>query len=86
MFKIRLSKEADKAYEKLPSPERKKIDKMLFRISQDPFRSSKKLQGEFAGLYAVRAWPYRITFTLSTKTRKVFIVSIAHRQSIYKKP
>ncbi len=85
MFKILLSKEADKAYEKLPSSEKKKIDKVIFRIAQDPLRSSKKLQGEFAGLYTVRAWPYRITFTIDTKARKVFIVYIAHRQSIYKK-
>ncbi len=85
MFKILLSKEADKAYEKFPISEKKKIDKVIFRISQDPFRSSKKLQGEFAGLYAVRAWPYRVTFTMDTKAKKVFIVSIAHRQSIYKK-
>ncbi len=85
MFKIFLSKEADKAYEKLSSPEKKKIDKVIFRISQDPLRSAKKLRGEFSGLYAIRAWPYRITFTLDKKTRKVLIAYIAHRQSIYKK-
>lgn len=86
MYKIFLSREADKSYERLPSAEKKKIDKVLSRVSSDPYRLSKKLRGEFAGLYAVRAWPYRITFTMDTKAKKVFIVYIAHRQSIYKKP
>jgi len=84
MYKIFLSREADKSYEHLPLAEKKKIDKILAKIAEDPFRFSKKLQGEFAGLRAVRAWPYRITFTVGTKEEKVFIAAIAHRQSIYK--
>jgi len=84
MYKIFLSREADKSYERLPSAEKKKIDKVLARISQDPYRLSKKLQGEFAGLYAIRAWPYRITYTVEAFSKKIFIVAIAHRQSIYK--
>ena len=85
MYKIYLSNEADKFYVKTSSPEKKKIDKIISRISQDPFRFSKKLRGEFVGLYSVRAWPYWITYTVKTKDRQIFIVSIAHRQQIYKK-
>lgn len=84
MFKILLSKEADKAYERLPHPEKRKIDKVFRRMSADPFVGSKRLQGEFAGLHAVRAWPYRITYTVDTSNKKISVVTIAHRQSVYK--
>jgi mRNA-degrading endonuclease RelE of RelBE toxin-antitoxin system len=84
MFEIFLSKEADKAYQKLPTPEKRKIDRVLSRLGTDPFSYSKRLQGEFSGLQATRAWPYRLTFTVDTKDKKVFIVVIAHRQQIYK--
>ena len=85
MYKIYLSNEADKFYAKATNPEKKKIDKVITRISQDPFHFSKKLRGEFAGLYAVRAWPYRITYTIDAKGKRVFVAAIAHRQQIYKR-
>ncbi len=84
MFKISLSKEADKAYSRFPHPDKKKIDKVIERMSADPFVGSKRLQGEFTGLYAVRAWPYRVTYTVDIAIKKISIVAIAHRQSVYK--
>ena len=85
MYKFFLSREADKSYEQLPLAEKKKIDKILAKIAEDPFRFSKKLQGEFAGLRAVRAWPYRITFNVSSKEKQIFVAAIAHRGKIYKR-
>jgi len=83
MFRLFLTKQASRQYEKLSFSDKSKINRIFERLKTDPFVFSKKLRGEFEGLFAVRAWPYRITFTVDKK--KIYIVSIIHRQSVYKK-
>ena len=83
LYKIVFTEEADTSYQKLPKPEKNKIDRVLKRLQTQPFFFAKKLKGELQDLYAVRSWPYRITFFAEGKT--LYIVAIAHRQSVYKK-
>lgn len=82
MFEVFFSEKADNQYNKLQKTDKLKIDKILQRLRLDPYKFSKKLKGEFEGLYAIRAWPYRITYIIELK--KIYIISIKHRQSIYK--
>lgn len=78
---IVLKKEAVKSFSKLPAQERKKIVKKLDLLRDSPL-IGKALQGEYKGLFSLRAWPYRIIYRIEKKN--VVIYSVAHRQGVYK--
>ena len=54
---------AVKQLKRLPISVQKKIIRKLQFLATEPL-SGKALKGEFEGLYSIRAWPYRITFTI----------------------
>jgi mRNA-degrading endonuclease RelE of RelBE toxin-antitoxin system len=76
-----ITPEAEKQYNKLPIKEKQKIRKKYLLIENEPM-SGKKLSGQFAELRSLQAWPYRIIYLV--KKSEVFIVTIAHRQGVYK--
>lgn len=79
-MKVRLRSNAEKQFRKLPPPEKKKVGRKLRLLEQDQI-IGKPLQGEYAGSYALRAWPYRIIYAIKGNT--AIIYSIAHRQGVY---
>lgn len=78
-----LAKDAQKQYKRLPKSEQIKIRKRLAAISQNPF-VGKKLEGELKQRLAVRAWPYRIIYTINEFANRVEVSDILHRQGAYK--
>lgn len=80
MMKLSYKPEVIKQLNKLPKTEKKKIVKKLLLLAKEPL-SGKQLKGEFEGLRAFRAWPYRITY--SFHSNQITIHSIKHRQSAY---
>lgn len=80
MTKVIITPKAQKQYYHLPSTEKIKIKKKLIALENDPFLG-KKLSGELSELMSLRAWPYRIIYYITGK--KIFIVSIIHRQGAY---
>lgn len=70
-------------YNHLPKTEQAKIKKKFLAIEQNP-QIGKKLSGEYAELRSLRAWPYRLIYYIDKKHKKIFIVTIAHRQGVYK--
>jgi len=72
-----------KQYNHLVIKDQVKVKKKLLSLEQDPF-SGKKLSGSFSDVRSLRVWPYRILYTIDTKMSKIFIVTIAHRQGVYK--
>lgn len=80
---VYLSKVAQKEFDRLPKTDRDKIKKKLLAISENPY-IGKKLIGELAGIFSVRAWPYRILYEMNLKKKRIEIHKIAHRQGVYK--
>lgn len=74
---------AEKQYAKLPSSERKKIDRKIELLELKPY-AGKKLEGVFAEKRSLKAWPYRIIYWIGPKKKILYIVSILHRQGAYK--
>lgn len=72
-----------KQYNHLPKIEQTKIKKKLLGLEQNS-QEGKKLSGEYAELRSLRAWPYRIIYYIDNVQKKIFIVTIAHRQGVYK--
>lgn len=82
-MQVIVTPKALKQYNNLPKTEQLKIKKKLYILEQNPLEG-KKLSGAYAILYSIRAWPYRIIYYIDEKQKKLFIVTIAHRQGVYK--
>ena len=77
-----LSKKAKRQYDHLPVIEQKKVKKKLQSLEIEPL-AGKKLSGELADDRSLRAWPYRIIYSINKDANQVEISAILHRQGVY---
>jgi len=70
-----------KQLKRIPKIEQRKIFRKLENLLSDK-RGGKFLTGEYKGFLSLRAWPYRIIYTIENDA--IVIYSIAHRQGVYK--
>lgn len=82
-YQIVIGKKTTKAIQKLPKITQKHIYAAIVEIGENPY-AGKKLEGEYEGAWVIRAWPYRIIYTINDDTVTVTIVKIGHRQGVYK--
>ncbi len=82
-MKVELSEKSISNLKKLPSSEKKKIFKKLHLLEENPLLG-KKLTGEFNGLYSFKVWPYRIIYQFLAKSKMICVVTIDHRQGVYR--
>lgn len=68
---------------KIGPAEKKKAIKKIEELRFNPL-AGKPLRGEFAGLHSSRAWPLRIIYTFTPKSRTITIITIDYRGSVYK--
>ena len=78
-----ITPEANKQLRHLPKVEQLKILKKLSALETNPL-AGKKLSSDLSEARSLRAWPYRILYYLDKPKTKIFIVTIAHRQGVYK--
>ena len=83
MYQIVFSKKANKSLQKIPTVYLIRIKRKLALISKEPY-SGKKLEGDLADKYSVRAWPYRIIYSIRKDKLIVEVLKIEHRQGVYK--
>lgn len=79
-----LTREAQEQYKKLIQSDREKIDKKIILLKKEPF-IGKKLTGKYKETRSLKAWPYRIVYFINERKNEIWIVSILHRQGVYKK-
>ncbi|OGY08690.1 MAG: hypothetical protein A2782_04195 [Candidatus Blackburnbacteria bacterium RIFCSPHIGHO2_01_FULL_43_15b] len=82
-MQVILSKRAAKQYGRFSKTEQAKIKKKLVILETNPF-AGKKLSGELAEDRSLRAWPYRIIYSINKVRQQVEVSSILHRQGAYK--
>jgi mRNA-degrading endonuclease RelE of RelBE toxin-antitoxin system len=72
-----------KKLKKINSADKNKIRKKIESLKENPL-SGKLLKGELTGLRSLKAWPLRIIYIFSSKTKTISIVAIDYRGSVYK--
>lgn len=82
-MEIIITPKALKQYAHLPKTEQTKIKKKLVTLKISP-QEGKKLSGEYKELRSLRVWPYRIIYYINASQKKIFIVTIVHRQGVYR--
>ncbi len=81
---INFTKTSRKQFESLPHQEAKKVARKLINLENTPY-AGKKLEGNLSTLYSLRAWPYRILYRIDPESKILTIITIEHRQSVYKR-
>lgn len=81
-MQVILSDTATKQYKRLPKAVQEKVKKKLFLLATNPY-AGKKLSGELAGIYSLRAWPYRILYEINEQEKRIETHKIKHRQGDY---
>ena len=83
MYTIIIPDDIQKKIRKLPKTWLSKIARVLNNLAENPYQG-KKLHADYHGRYAVRAWPYRIIYTIDRERITVVIVDLGHRKDIYR--
>lgn len=81
-MQIFLTKEAQKQFDHFTKSDQEKIKRKLNVLLSNPW-VGKKLSGEFSDLCSLKAWPYRIIYSINKSKQEIWIVSILHRQGAY---
>ncbi len=81
---VKFTSDAVKQYLKLPQREQQKIKKWLALLGNDPL-AGKCLKGELIGYRSIKAWPYRVIYFIKQTEKTVWVTSIEHRQSAYRR-
>jgi len=84
VYKIIIPDKVKKKIKRFSKVDRKKIEKGVSKLIEDPF-VGKKLQGQWKEMYSVRAWPYRIIYSISKQKITVYVINIAYRRDVYRK-
>ena len=86
MYKVVLTKDAAKYYQKLDSNNKKKINNSILKLKDNPLEGTniKRLHGELTGLYRYRAGNLRIIYKVEQKELIVVIIAIGSRGDVYK--
>lgn len=83
MYKVELSKKANKEFEKIPNIHFKKVISTFEELKINPY-IGKQLVGELSGIYSIRVWPYRILYEIHKEVLLIQVIKIAHRKDVYK--
>lgn len=81
-MEVIISKKAQRQYSRLPKPEQLKVGRKLKALEENPL-AGEKLSGDLEGDRSLRAWPYRIIYSINKKGKRIEVSDIVHRQSAY---
>ena len=84
MYIVILKKRAAKQHAKLSKDDQERVVAALDELRENPF-TGKKLDGEQAGLWSVRVWPYRIIYMIDKNIVTVTVVAIGQRKDVYRR-
>jgi mRNA interferase RelE/StbE len=86
MYRILLTKDAAKYYQKSDSNVKQKLNKCFEVLKANPYNDSniKRLHGELTGLFRYRAGSLRVVYKIEEEKVMVIVVAIGPRGDIYK--
>lgn len=82
MYRVVLSKSAEKDLNKVDKKFKPHIFAALFDLRRDPYLG-KKLKGKFQDCYSLRVGVYRIIYRVYKRELDILIIRIGHRQGVY---
>jgi len=83
MFRVEVKNSVKKELRKVNKGHKWRMNNAFRALGYNPY-VGKALEGDLAGKYCVRVWPYRILYEIHKNELVVFVVSVKHRQNAYK--
>ena len=83
MYKLVITKKADKELDRLPKKDRDKILAACDDLCANPF-AGKLLHDRFKGLRCIRVWPYRIIYNVNNRIITITVLKVGHRKDVYR--
>ena len=85
MYKVELSREAQRFYERSDQPASRKLARCFETLEKDPRAGNniKALKGKFAGAYRYRVGDLRVVYTIHDQAVTVYVITIAKRSDVY---
>ncbi len=85
MFRLVLSREASRFYERCDKTAAAKLARCFTALEQDPRAGNnvKPLKGQLTGAYRYRVGDHRVVYTIDDAAVTVFIITIANRKDVY---
>lgn len=83
MYRIVLSRIAEKDLQKVDKENKPRVFAALFDLRKEPY-SGKKLEGKFSECYSLRVGEYRIIYKIYKTRLTVLVIRIGPRQGVYK--
>jgi mRNA-degrading endonuclease RelE of RelBE toxin-antitoxin system len=84
-YHVALTPEAQRQLSRLPEKAVAAVLEGLYgSIARDPWRMSKPLQDELAGLRVARRGEYRVVFRVDDSKRLIVVRRIDHRRDVYR--
>src|SRR5882757_6232844 len=85
MYKVELSREAQRFYDRCDQPVAKKLARCFLSLETNPREGNnvKPLKGKFAGSYRYRVGDLRVVYSINDQAVTVFVITIAKRSNGY---
>lgn len=83
MYTIEVKNKAKKEILSLPRKGQQRVLLALDVLRENPFEG-KKLEGEYAGAWTYRVWPYRIIYTIHRHIVTITVLRVRHRKDVYR--
>lgn len=86
MFQVRLTRQAEKAFDSLMRSQPamgRRVAQAIDLIAKDP-NSGIPLRGDLKGLFKYRVGVYRIIYSVERKILLVTVIDIGHRKEVYR--
>lgn len=85
MYRIELSREAERFYQRCDKAIAKKLTRCFEALEKNPRAGNnvKALKGRFAGSYRYRIGDCRVVYTINDREVIVFVITIASRRDVY---
>jgi mRNA interferase RelE/StbE len=85
MYKVELSREAQRFYQRCDKSISKKLARCFKSLETDPRTGNnvKALKGPFAGAYRYRVGDLRVVYTINDQAITVFVITVAKRSDVY---
>lgn len=85
MFKLELSREAQRFYQRADKPVARKLARCFAALESDPRQGNniKPLKGKLEGTFRYRVGDLRVVYVVNDRTVTVYVVTIAKRGDVY---
>ena len=86
MYTVRLTQDAQRAFEDADAPRQRKLDRCWDTLARDPRRhpNARKLKGKLSAYWRYRVGTWRVLYRIDEQEQTVWVVAIEHRRDVYR--